>query len=90
MIVLGQGLLEKKVPRDYVRAGYGAIQIPDLSRVSASTAHRFLEVTADEIQEFLEDNQEVIILKRRADRWASSLNEKLAERNLVVKTKGLD
>lgn len=85
MVVIEQGAYGTKKVGGYMERGYGIIMIPDLSRIPRSSAADFLAVTADEVQEFLEDNQEVILLEGRRPRWLPLLDRELARRNLAVK-----
>ena len=74
--------------RGYVARGYGLVQIPDLSGLSSHYRNRFLSVVADQVEEFLGDGEEVVLLRRKGDRWSGSLLGILARRKAFPKIRG--
>ncbi len=68
--------------RRYIERGYGLIQIPDLTALSRPSRNGFLSVVADEIEEFLENGETVVMLKGKNDRWTRTLIGMLARRRV--------
>lgn len=87
-VVAETGDIGEPEVRGYLRRGYGLIQIPDLSALSDDYRNLFLGVIADQVQEFLEDEEEVMLLRRRGDRWSGSLLHILARRKVFPATVG--
>ena len=89
LIVTDGSSMGDELTKGYIREGFGVIQVPDLSGLSASSSDYLLTVMADEIQEFLKDDHQVIVLKRKGGRWTRSLLLKLARRKLLVETRDI-
>lgn len=88
VVVCGDGTAAG-VSRRYARHGYGIIQVPNLSPLGRASSDYFLTVTADEIQEFLRDKEEVVVLKGKKDRWVAALLRNLSERGVTVDTRSV-
>jgi hypothetical protein len=89
IIVVEEGSLNHEITRSYIHEGYGLVLIPDLASLPHSTSDYLLTVAADEIQEFLKDGQQVILLNEKKARWTGPLATKLAKRKLIVESRQL-
>ena len=70
--------------KGYMQEGYGVIQLPDLSGAGDTTAQYLLGIVADEIQEFLKDGEQVVVLRDAESKWIPGLLAKLSKRKLRV------
>lgn len=89
IIVVQDRHMNEELVKGYMREGYGVIEIPDLSTAGRSSADYLMTVMADEIQEFLKDGEQVVVLQTKKDKWTHQLLLKLSKRKLGVTVKDL-
>jgi 23S rRNA pseudoU1915 N3-methylase RlmH len=89
-IIVVQDLhMNEELVKGYMHEGYGVIEIPDFSTASKSSADYLITVMADEIEEFLKDGEQVVVLQTKKDRWTHQLLSKLSRRKLGVTVRDL-
>jgi 23S rRNA pseudoU1915 N3-methylase RlmH len=89
IIVVQDRHMNEELVKGYMQEGYGIIDVPDFTATAKTSADYLMTVLADEIQEFLKDGEQVIVLQDKKDRWTSQLLSKLSKRKLKVAVRGL-
>ena len=84
IIVVQDRHMNEELIKGYMQEGYGIIEVPDFNAVAKTSADYLMTVMADEIQEFLKDGEQVVVLHGKKDRWTSQLLAKLSKRKLKV------
>ena len=84
LVILEHKHLSGELAQGYMQEGYGILEVPDLSAVSKATADYLVSVMADEVQEFVKDGQQVIVLRSKPGGGIQSLLAKLSKRKVSV------
>jgi len=84
LIVVQDRHMNEELVKGYMLEGFGVIEVPDFSKASKTSADYLLTVMADEIQEFLKDGEQVVVLQTKKDKWTHQLLSKLSRRKLGV------
>ena len=84
IIVVQDRHMDEELVKGYMQEGYGIIEVPDFSSAAKTSADYLVTVMADEIQEFLKDGEQVVVLHGKKDTWVSQLLTKLSKRKLQV------
>jgi hypothetical protein len=89
MVVVSGDRLGSDLVKGYVDEGFGVVQIPDLKELSGNSADYYLSLIADQVQEFIKDGQQVVVLKDKEDRWCRRFLSKLRRRGLAAEVKSV-
>jgi len=87
IIVAEERHLDDDLVKGYMHEGFGVMAVPDLSAAGKGTADYLLTVMADELEEFLKDGEQIVVLRSRRDAFTRSLLGKLSKRKLEVQVK---